>query len=65
MCQKWRNQQVFPVTCDHDCADVCLSEDLQYSGSLGLQLILHNDQPQELHVGLNVIPGDEDHCMLI
>lgn len=48
----------FYHTCDHNGADVCLSQNLQHSGSLRFQLVLHNDQPQELHIGLYVIPKE-------
>ena len=37
---------------------MCPAEVLQYPGGLSLQLVLHDDQPQELHVGLHLVPVD-------
>lgn len=50
---------VHGLTSNHDSADVCSVEVLQHSWCFCLQLVLHDDQTQELHVCLYVIPGSK------
>lgn len=45
------------LTSDHDCADVCSAEVFQHCCGFCFQLVLHDDQTQKLHVGLNVVPS--------
>ena len=52
-------------TCDHDGADVGSSEVLQNPRCLWLQFVLHDDQAQELHVGLDVIPEHTRHIFFL
>ena len=57
---------VYALTSNHDCADVGLAEVLQDTWSFCLQLVLHDDQTQEIHVGLYVIPvSNEDTNTLV
>lgn len=45
------------LTSDHDSADVCSAEVFQHGCGFCFQLVLHDDQTQKLHVGLNVVPS--------
>lgn len=48
----------FELTSNHDSANVGSVKIQQHPGGFCLQLVLHNDQTQELHVGLDVISVD-------
>lgn len=43
------------LTSDHDSADVCSAKVFQHCCGFCFQLVLHDDQTQKLHVGLNVV----------
>ncbi len=54
----WTSAHV--LTSNHDSADVCSTEVLQHCWGFCLQLVLHDDQTQELHVCFYVIPGSKE-----
>lgn len=45
------------LTSDHDGADVGSAQVFQHRCGFCFQLVLHDDQTQKLHVGLNVVPS--------
>lgn len=49
------------LTSDHDSADVCSAEVFQHRRGFCFQLVLHDDQAQKLHVGLNVVSSFKKH----
>lgn len=47
------------LTSYHDCPNVCFLEVMQNPCCFCLQLVLHDNQTQEVHIGLYVIPSSE------
>lgn len=43
------------LTSDHDSADVCSAQVFEHRCGFCFQLVLHDDQAQKLHVGLNMV----------